>query len=120
MGKKIAIIAAAVLTVLLGLLIWKLDIPHWETLNTDKIRAQPKASVVYDSKGDAVGALSSVQRRIWAPLEEIPETLQHAFLAAEDHRFYEHNGISLRRIFGAKGKHSFRRPVRKDFRGELL
>ncbi|MGD1902507.1 MAG: transglycosylase domain-containing protein [Geitlerinemataceae cyanobacterium] len=36
-------------------------------------------------------------------LSQIPETLVHAFLSAEDHRFYEHNGIDLQGIARAAG-----------------
>ena len=34
-------------------------------------------------------------------LEEVPERLKLAFLAAEDKRFFEHGGLDLRRIAGA-------------------
>ena len=37
-------------------------------------------------------------------LSQIPETLVHAFLSAEDHRFYEHNGIDLQGIARADRK----------------
>lgn len=34
-------------------------------------------------------------------LDQIPEDLQHAFIAIEDERFYEHNGIDMKGIFRA-------------------
>ena len=34
-------------------------------------------------------------------IEEIPRTLQNAFVAVEDARFYEHNGVDVKRIVGA-------------------
>lgn len=36
--------------------------------------------------------------RQYVTLDEIPEDLQHAVIAIEDERFYEHNGIDLRGI----------------------
>lgn len=101
MRKKIWIAVAAVAAILLGVLIWQLDIPHWKKLDLNKIYALPQSSIVYDASGAAVGALSSAQSRVWTPLSEIPEQVQQAFLAAEDQRFYEHPGISLRRIVAA-------------------
>ena len=36
-------------------------------------------------------------RRIWTPYDQFPEDLIHAFIAIEDHRFYEHSGVDLAR-----------------------
>ncbi|MBR7161521.1 MAG: transglycosylase domain-containing protein, partial [Clostridia bacterium] len=41
------------------------------------------------------------ENRIWMPLEQIPSEVQNAFIAIEDHRFFEHPGIDLRRTAGA-------------------
>ena len=101
MRKKIKIALLGLGVALIGLLIWKLDIPHWQKLDLNKIYAPPQASIVLDSEGDAVGALSGVRASAWTSIDFIPETLQNAFIAAEDQRFYEHHGISLRRIAAA-------------------
>jgi len=34
----------------------------------------------------------------WVPLEEVAPTVLQAFLAAEDHRFFEHRGVDLRAV----------------------
>lgn len=101
MGRKIWIGASALLAVLAGILIWRLDIPNWKKLDLDKLYAQPQSTIVYDASGNAVGAFSSGATRTWTPLKEIPQQVRNAFLAAEDQRFYEHNGISIRRILAA-------------------
>lgn len=101
MGRKIWIGASTILALLLGTLIWQLDIPNWKKLDLDKLYAQPTSSVVYDASGRAVGSFASGRTRVWTPLSEIPEQVRNAFIAAEDQRFYEHNGISVRRIFAA-------------------
>ena len=41
--------------------------------------------------------LRAPENRIWADLDEIPKDLQNAFIAIEDKRFYEHNGVDWRR-----------------------
>lgn len=101
MRKNLWIAAAGIAVLLLGVLIWKLDIPNWKKLDLNKIYAQPRSSIVYDASGTAIDALSSAQKRIWTPLSDIPEQLRNAFLAAEDQRFYQHHGVNVRRIFAA-------------------
>ncbi|MBQ9117396.1 MAG: transglycosylase domain-containing protein, partial [Clostridia bacterium] len=46
-------------------------------------------------------SLYSSQNREWVKLENIPDRLQNAFIAIEDHRFYSHSGIDIRRTLGA-------------------
>ena len=41
------------------------------------------------------------ERRIVLPLSKVPEMLKKAFVAAEDSRFYKHQGIDLLSIFRA-------------------
>jgi penicillin-binding protein 1C len=41
------------------------------------------------------------QRHIWIPVKEIPDIVKKAFIAAEDKRFYTHNGYDLLAIFRA-------------------
>lgn len=60
----------------------------------------PVATEIYDRNHQWVGSLS-IQNRRWAPLAEIPPFLQQAFLAVEDHRFYQHRGINPGRIIKA-------------------
>jgi len=38
----------------------------------------------------------SKEARVFVPIESIPKSLQHAFVSAEDQRFYEHSGFDLR------------------------
>lgn len=101
MGRKIWLALSSSLLLLLTILIWQLDIPHWKKLDLDLIYAQPRASVVFDAHGESIGTLSSKENRIWTPLAEIPKQLRQAFIAAEDQRFYEHSGVNLRRILAA-------------------
>ena len=58
-----------------------------------------------DANGNAVEMedqrLIGSENRIWIPLEKIPIDVQNAFIAIEDHRFFEHRGMDLRRTAGA-------------------
>lgn len=60
------------------------------------------STTIYDSAGNEIESLaSSGANREYVELSLIPENLQHAFVAIEDERFYEHNGIDARGILRA-------------------
>ncbi|MBE5902214.1 MAG: PBP1A family penicillin-binding protein [Lachnospiraceae bacterium] len=59
-------------------------------------------STVYDSKGRELDTLvAEGSNRQYVTIDKIPKDLQHAFVALEDERFYEHNGIDLQGIMRA-------------------
>ena len=60
----------------------------------------PQTTLIYDSKDRVISALYK-EHRMPVTLEEMSEPLLPAVLAAEDRRFYEHNGVDRRRICGA-------------------
>lgn len=63
-------------------------------------------STVLDNTGKETATLvASGSNRKYVTIDEIPEDLQHAFVAIEDERFYDHNGIDLKGIIraGVKG-----------------
>ena len=45
--------------------------------------------------------LYGAENAIWTKYEDIPENLKNAFLAAEDHRFYKHDGVDWLRTLKA-------------------
>ena len=55
---------------------------------------------VVDRDGRLIGHLAVV-RRVNVPLAEVPKQVQDAFIATEDRRFYEHNGLDWRGFFRA-------------------
>ncbi len=66
------------------------------------IGPDPDAStLVYDDQGQLVGQVHGVENRMPVKLADIPANLQNAFIAAEDHRFYQHHGVDLRSIMRA-------------------
>lgn len=71
-------------------------------INTIDVSPDGFASKIYDNQGNEIQALAtSGSNRISVDIENIPLILQHAFVAIEDERFYEHNGIDLKGIFRA-------------------
>ncbi len=60
------------------------------------------ATFVYDNQGNQIQKLTATDsNRLPVAIDQIPENLQNAFIAIEDERFYEHNGIDLRGILRA-------------------
>jgi penicillin-binding protein 1A len=60
----------------------------------------PLATEVYDRNGELLFQFF-VERREPVSLKEVPESLIKAFIALEDHRFYQHWGVSLRDVIRA-------------------
>jgi penicillin-binding protein 1A len=54
----------------------------------------PVVSTVYDIRGRPIGEFYH-QRRVVIPLERVPSHVIHAFLAAEDARFFKHRGVDV-------------------------
>jgi penicillin-binding protein 1A len=59
----------------------------------------PQMTTVFDGSGTKFAELFEPDhRRQWVPLSRIPESVQKAFIAAEDKRFYEHKGVDVRSV----------------------
>ena len=71
------------------------------TLDLAALGAQDKTSFIYDSEGNLITDYKGTEDRVMVSIDEIPEMLQNAFIAVEDARFYEHNGVDVKRIVGA-------------------
>ena len=97
------IIALCVGLALLGAVIGiaKAFVDTAPTLDLAALDAQDKTSFIYDSEGNLITDYKGTEDRIMVSIDEIPEMLQNAFIAAEDARFYEHNGVDVKRIVGA-------------------
>jgi penicillin-binding protein 1A len=61
-----------------------------------------ESSVILDENGTIIEQIHDPnENREIVELKNIPLNLQNAFIAIEDHRFIDHPGIDIRRIFGS-------------------
>ena len=71
-------------------------------ITKDSVHSKGYITTIYDNKGSTIKTLSNHDsNRIYTPLSSIPKNLQHAFIAIEDERYYNHNGIDLYGIIRA-------------------
>ncbi len=108
-GRKIALLIIGVCVIFAGALIGLLlgvavgCVITTKTLTMDDLVSTGKTTVIYDSDGEIIETLSSEQasNTVYVGIDEIPEDLQHAFVAIEDERFYTHNGVDIKRTASA-------------------
>lgn len=101
MKRKLWMIVGSAAVVLLLAGVWLLDIPNWKSLDKNMLEHLQSSSVVYDRDGNEAFSLYGAQKRRIVSIDELPDHVHQAFVAAEDQRFYSHPGIDIRRIFGA-------------------
>jgi penicillin-binding protein 1A len=66
-------------------------------------KAAPAVSRIYAADGTVLGEFAKEWREI-VPLEQIPKQLVDAFLAVEDHDYYNHGGIYFKGVIRAAWK----------------
>lgn len=59
------------------------------------------SSQIYDINGRLIANIHASENRLPVPLSKMPKSLQDAFIASEDIRFFQHHGIDFRSIFRA-------------------
>lgn len=65
-------------------------------IESSDVAAEGFSSFVYDKDGNQMAKLvASGSNRINVTLDKVPKALQNAFIAIEDSRFYEHNGVDV-------------------------
>ncbi len=66
------------------------------------VAASGEATIVYDCAGNEIDQyVSTNSNRIEVTMDEVPKYLGQAFVAIEDERFYQHNGIDMKGILRA-------------------
>ena len=69
-----------------------------------QIVPQPQVSLVYARDGSLIGEIGR-ESRTSVSIRTLPKYVGQAFVAVEDHRFYQHDGVDLIGVAGAiKGK----------------
>ncbi|HEY9227300.1 MAG TPA: transglycosylase domain-containing protein, partial [Gemmatimonadaceae bacterium] len=69
---------------------------------------------VYDRNQRLIGHLANV-RRINVPISAVPKHVRDAFVATEDRRFYEHNGLDWRGVLRATARNFSAGGIRQGF-----
>jgi penicillin-binding protein 1A len=77
--------------------IWSANLPY---IGSIREYTPPIITEIYSDEGEVIGRLWE-ERRIVMPLDHFPDQLIQAFIAAEDARFYEHEGVDLLSILRA-------------------
>ncbi len=78
-----------------------LGLDDWKNFNPSDVTEMDQSTIIYDSSGEEITTVYSTENRINVSLDTIPKDIVKAFLAVEDARFYEHNGVDVIRIFGS-------------------
>ena len=112
MGKKagisalrvlfLSIIAFCTIVICLGVGAYRGIIDSAPDISDVNIMPLGYATFVYDADGNQLQKLNSAEgNRISVSISEIPKNMQHAIVAIEDSRFYEHNGVDPRGMLRA-------------------
>ena len=90
---------AVFIALVLGAVFWMYsrDLPSHEQL----AQYSPKTiSRIYSGEGKLIDEFAE-ERRIFVPIDEIPQLVKEAFISAEDKNFYHHHGFDPRGMIGA-------------------
>ena len=66
-------------------------------LSKNDLAIKYENSVVKDMKGNILAVLNGDENRVSVSIDEMSEYLPKAFISIEDERFYEHNGVDIKR-----------------------
>ena len=100
-GRWTLAVLAVVFTAVLVAGFFYFDVPSWQSLDTQRLLSLAQTGSIYDKDGSFVTHLVGSENRTLVALEELPQHVVDAFLAAEDLRFYKHPGFDIVRIGGA-------------------
>ncbi|MEW6143772.1 MAG: PBP1A family penicillin-binding protein [Thermodesulfobacteriota bacterium] len=91
------ITACGVLALYGAYLYYSRDLPNFRAITGYK----PKLiTEVYSSDGTLIAEFAAERRKL-IPYEDIPPHVRDAFIAVEDKRFFEHEGVDIKSILGA-------------------
>ncbi len=98
----VVVAAAAFPAIAMGGLAAKAGADTFGELPTElNVPTPPQITYVYASDGKRLLAMFYDENRHDIPLSEVPQVMRDAIIAAEDQRFYDHNGVDLQGIIRA-------------------
>src|SRR5690606_35533954 len=119
-GVVFALVAAAGVATYIGGL--TKDLPDYEVL----ARYEPPVTTRVHASDGSLMAEFAREKRLYLPIQAIPDRVKAAFLSAEDKNFYNHPGVDIQGIARAalvylqggplQGGSTITQPVAKNFR----
>ena len=97
---KAILITFGVMVLIVGVMWQRCGIKGCPDVGTLKGYMPDEASTIVDYKGVEIGKLFLTRRTI-VPFDSLPDHVPNAFIAMEDKRFWDHNGVDWRRVGGA-------------------
>ena len=94
-------ICLCVIAVLFTSAYYILGVNTWSDLTPEKITDVQESLRIYDKNGKLISLLNAGENRTKIEIETLPDYVKYAFISAEDARFYSHQGVDIKRIFGA-------------------
>ena len=87
-------------------ILFKKIIDDTPQITSNDLKPSAYTTTVYANDGTTLTGtfVSAGSNRVFTTLDKIPKDLQNAFIAVEDSRFYEHNGIDIKGITRAAVK----------------
>lgn len=96
------VLAGGIIGLCGGLGVFKGIIDSAPTITLEDASPTRYSSFIYDSDGNQMAKLIAADsNRVPVTMEQIPQDLADAFVAIEDERFYQHNGIDIMGILRA-------------------
>ncbi len=96
------LIILLIIIIIAGIMIGKIyGLCRDAKLSMEQLVIKYENSVVKDINGETIAVLSGDENRENVTMDEMSEYLPKAFVAIEDERFYEHNGIDIKRTGAA-------------------
>jgi membrane carboxypeptidase/penicillin-binding protein len=87
-------LVTTVMVLLILVFLFAREFPNKEAL----VNYEPNLMThIYGQDGEILDEFA-ITRRIYVPIEQIPDTVQQAFISAEDKNFFAHSGFDLRAI----------------------
>lgn len=96
------VLAGGIIGICGGLGVFKGIIDSAPTITLEDASPTRYSSFIYDSEGNQIAKLIAADsNRVPVTMDQIPQDLADAFVAIEDERFYQHNGIDIMGILRA-------------------
>lgn len=92
LGSLVAIVVAAGVAYYVSSL--TKDLPDYEVLNAYE---PPVTTRIYAADGSLVSEYAK-ERRLYLPIQAVPDIIKQAFISAEDKNFYRHKGVDFPRL----------------------